>query len=108
MKKRSDAVWLHVSFDLPTLTAAQRRAANRFRKDLNRMGFWRSQLSIYVKYHPRASYVAGDMAAVKNMVPCGGLVCILTLTDHQWSQAVRFSSDEDDPGPETPEQLEIF
>lgn len=108
MKPRIDGMWLHVAFDLPTLTAEQRKAASGFRDALTRRGFSRSQLSIYVMYVPRQTHAETIISHVLLAIPPGGKVCILRLTDHQWSQADRFCADEVQEDPEQPDQLEFF
>ncbi|WP_067782898.1 CRISPR-associated endonuclease Cas2 [Actinomyces vulturis] len=103
-----DPMWCLVMFDLPTETKAQRRDANHFRNALLDLGFFRVQLSVYVRYNPSPS---GDHARVKAVVrnlPAQGQVTIVYLSDTQWSKAFRFCNAQEQDAPETPGQLMFF
>lgn len=79
------AVWLFVSFDLPTLTKDDRRYASRFRNDLLDLGFSMFQLSIY-SYYLTSKNIADSIAdKIHKMVPPNGHVSIFFITDKQFS-----------------------
>lgn len=103
------AVWLHVSFDLPTVTSAEKRNYRGFRSFLLESGFWMAQFSVYVMYFQRRSYAEPLVKEIIRRVPSGGDVVILSLSDLAWSGAVRFTNGvKKDHGGEPPEQLQIF
>lgn len=108
MRDREDAVWLHVSFDLPTTTPEQKRNYRHFREFLMKSGFSMSQFSVYIRYLRRASEAGPVGAQITAEVPPGGRVVLLTLSDHCWAQALRFSNGEPVSGGEPPDQLELF
>lgn len=79
-----NAMWLMVGFDLPTLTKADIKFANRFRNDLIDLGFSRFQLSFYTYYitsKERADLIA---TKVSKLIPPNGHVCLFFITDKQF------------------------
>nr|WP_245792890.1 CRISPR-associated endonuclease Cas2 [Boudabousia marimammalium] len=95
-------------FDLPVKTALQRRNATGFRKFLVELGFHMAQLSVYVKYLPSSGRLLSLGRSIKKMVPPGGLVQIVTITDRQWSNSVRYVNQNPVETEPKPEQLTIF
>ena len=73
-----------VMFDLPTETAAERRAYRRFRKGLIRYGFMMLQESVYVKLALNATVQNSVMEAVRRMKPEHGIINMLCLTEKQY------------------------
>lgn len=106
--KGSDPMWCVVMFDLPTITKADRRAANRFRNHLLDLGFCRAQFSVYVQYFPLSAGVAATVRQIKEELPSGGDVRILSVTDNQWSKVIRFSKKKEVTEETEPAQLLIF
>lgn len=106
--KDSEPMWCVVMFDLPVKSRIQTREANRFRNHLLDLGFCRSQLSVYVQYFPLASRIATTVKQIKSSLPEGGDVRIISVTDIQWSKAIRFSKSEPSEMENTPPQLTIF
>ena len=83
-------MWLLVMFDLPTGSPYERKAANTFRHNLLDIGFEMVQFSIYTKFcggEPRRKAV---LSKVSSAVPADGKVDILTFTDKQYENIVRF------------------
>lgn len=75
-----------VFFDLPTLTAANRREYTKFRKYLIKNGFIMLQESVYCKLALNATVSEAVAQGIrKNRLP-EGLVQILTLTEKQFSK----------------------
>lgn len=101
-------MWLFVMFDLPVGTKQERRDATLFRKNLLKRGFEMSQFSVYLKYCPsieKADSVSGQVAEI---LPPGGKVDVLMITDKQFSKMKRFYAKnkiENDP---QPRQLHLF
>ena len=78
-----------VMFDLPTETAADRRAYRKFRKGLIRHGFMMLQESIYVKLALNATVQNSVMEAVRRMKPERGNIQMLChLLRRKWWKRV--------------------
>ncbi len=75
-----------IMFDLPVLTAKQRKEYTDFRKFLLKNGFMMMQESIYCKLMQNA--VAGDtiIENIKRNKPSEGLVQVLRITEKQYSK----------------------
>lgn len=95
-------------FDLPVKTKPQRRAATQFRLLLLDLGYWRAQLSVYVRFNPTAAGSVAPIKAIKNGLPPDGDVRIVHITDKQWAKAIRFSNMDEAPAEAQPEQLGFF
>lgn len=74
-----------VSFDLPTLTAVQRRNYRKFVKFLKKQGFIMLQESVYVKLSLNQSSVDVTMRTLANNKPTEGSVIALTVTEKQFA-----------------------
>ena len=107
-KKGSEPVWCVVMFDLPVGTKNQRKQATRFRNSLLDLGFSMAQFSVYVQYLPLAARLIPIVRQIRNELPAGGDVRILTVTDIQWSKALRFSNSVESKSEEEPLPLTIF
>ena len=103
-----DGVWCMVMFDLPVKTKPQQRNANRFRKLLHDLGYWRVQYSIYVRFTPTSTGSASSIRTIRSLLPPSGEVRILHVTDKQWSKGIRFTNVAEVQTEESPEQLTIF
>lgn len=75
-----------VFFDLPTVTAADRREYSRFRKSLIKEGFLMMQESVYVKLALNATTAQSVMQAVRKKKPSRGLVQMLMVTEKQFAR----------------------
>lgn len=106
--KGSKPVWCLVMFDLPVKTRKETTEANRFRTLLLDMGFSRSQFSVYVQYLPLASRAHVLVKQIKSNLPEGGDIRIVSISDYEWSNAIRFTNKKDAPPDEQPTQLLIF
>ena len=69
-----------VLYDLPVMTAGQRRAAHQFRKLLTERGFLPVQKSVYVKLLRNESNAAAEIAQIKKAAPKDGTVNALTMS----------------------------
>ena len=74
-----------VMFDLPVLTAADRREYRRFRKFLVKTGFVMLQESVYSKLSLNATAAGTVENIVKLNAPKRGLVQLLTVTEKQYA-----------------------
>lgn len=75
-----------VFFDLPVGTAAERNAANKFRKSLVKDGFVMMQESVYCRLALNPTSANSIMAAVREYRPGKGMVQMLLVTEKQFSR----------------------
>ena len=73
-------------FDLPVLTASDRKAYRQFRKFLMKSGFVMLQESVYAKLVLNATAVRTVVENVRKNTPERGLVQLLPVTEHQFSK----------------------
>ena len=101
-------MWLFVMFDLPVGTKQERKEAASFRKNLLKRGFEMSQFSVYLKYC--ASIEKADSASnqVTKILPRGGKVDIITITDKQFSNMKRYYAKNKVKNDSQPRQLHLF
>ena len=97
-----------VMFDLPVVTASERKASNRFRLKLLDMGFLRCQLSVYMRFCTSAEQVNTFCKRVELALPDGGFVNIIQLTDKQYERIISFHCGATQPSKKTPKQYDIF
>ena len=74
-----------VFFDLPTVTAKERRDYNKFRKGLIKEGFIMMQESVYVKLALNNSIVNSEREKIKKIKPKNGIIQLLIITEKQFS-----------------------
>lgn len=101
-------MWVLVFFDLPTLTAKERKDAALFRKNLIKDGFTMLQFSIYVRHSSSWENADVHEKRVKSFLPKYGNVCIIQLTDKQFGNMVMFTNASPTPPPSGGIQLELF
>ncbi len=101
-------MWLFVFFDLPTNTKTERKAANKFRKDLLTDGFNMMQYSVYTRHCASKENADVHLLRVKGFIPSKGLVSILEITDKQYGRINNFWGNKSPPKQQTGAQLEIF
>ena len=75
-----------VFFDLPVVTAEQRREYVKFRKFLLKNGFLMLQESVYCKIALNGTAVRGIVDSVHKNSPPEGLVQLLSVTEKQYSK----------------------
>lgn len=75
-----------VFFDLPVLTAENRRAYTRFRKFLLKNGFLMLQESVYCKLALNGTAVNAIVDNVHKNKPEEGLIQLLTVTEKQYAK----------------------
>lgn len=75
-----------VMFDLPMVTAAERRAYSAFRRNLLKMGYLMLQESIYCKIAPNGVMAESMVDALKKIKPPNGVVQVLRVTEKQYNK----------------------
>lgn len=101
-------MWMMVMFDLPVVTAEERKSATEFRHFLQDEGFEMVQYSVYVRFCSGPERVQALMRRVEQALPAGGRVDILTFTDKQYENIVSFTAGRPGPSRKNPEQFELF
>jgi CRISPR-associated protein Cas2 len=94
-------MWVFCMFDLPVATKTQTKAATAYRNLLLEHGFVMKQFSIYIK--PVGTFKRARLLVKKfsKLVPDGGIVSFLYVTDRQLALAENFIGDK----PVTNEEL---
>ena len=75
-----------VMFDLPVVTAQDRKEYTRFRKYLIKSGFLMMQESIYCKLAQNATAADGIVENIRKNKPEKGLVQVMKITEKQYSK----------------------
>lgn len=75
-----------VFFDLPVLTAKERRDYRQFRKFLIKSGFMMLQESVYCKLAQNSTAAESIIDNVKKNKPGDGLVQMLKVTEKQYAK----------------------
>lgn len=101
-------LWILVFFDLPVVTAKDRKIYATFRKGLMKDGFSMFQFSIYLRHCPSRENADVHIKRVKNNLPKKGEVGILTITDKQFGMIELFRGKEESKKPAPSQQLELF
>lgn len=101
-------MWVLVFYDLPTLTAEEKKIHQQFRKKLKKDGFQMFQLSHYVRHCASRENAQVHIDRVHNFLPAQGLVMITCITDKQFGDIKIFYGKKEQPKKEIPVQLSIF
>ena len=101
-------MWILVFFDLPTETKKDRKAAAKFRKDLQGDGFTMFQFSIYIRHCASHENMEVHLKRVKSYLPEYGKVGVLYITDKQFGEMQVFYGKKADKPKPVPVQLELF
>ncbi|KQN06764.1 CRISPR-associated protein Cas2 [Sphingobium sp. Leaf26] len=101
-------MWIFVMFDLPVTTREQARAATKFREFLLDEGFEKSQFSVYAGFCNGKEQFETYMRRVESSLPDRGDVHILSFTDRQYENIVRFSGQRRRRQRKNPDQLALF
>lgn len=75
-----------VFFDLPVLTAENRRNYSRFRKYLIKNGFLMMQESVYCRMALNQNVANNIISNIRSNKPSEGLVQVLSITEKQFSK----------------------
>ena len=101
-------MWTLVMFDLPTETKKDRKAASKFRKELQQDGFAMFQFSMYIRHSSSSENADVHSKRVKKILPEHGKIGILQMTDKQFGQMELFYGCKPVDLPNVPQQLELF
>ena len=101
-------MWVFVLFDLPVVTRDERRRATRFRNDLIEDGFGMKQYSVYLRFFDSREKAEASAARIAKLVPEGGEVSVLFVTDKQFGQMLNFYGTVPKPSEKKPDQLALF
>ena len=95
-------------FDLPVASPDERRRATQFRNYLLDEGFQMSQFSIYLRYCAGKEQVEALSRRIEKAVPPRGSVHLVSITDRQYENIVRYRSREKESPRKNPGQLALF
>ena len=101
-------MWIFVMFDLPVATKAEARAATKFREFLLDEGFEKSQFSVYARFCNGKEQFEAYMRRIEAHLPSTGEIHVLSFTDRQYENIVRFSGQSRRRSKKNPEQLALF
>lgn len=101
-------MWIFVMFDLPVTTREQSRAATRFREYLLDEGFEKSQFSVYARFCNGKEQIEAYQRRIEAHLPDKGDVHVLSFTDRQYENIVRFSGQRRRRPRRNPDQLALF
>ena len=74
-----------VFFDLPTVTAENRRNYRRFRKDLISDGFFMLQESVYCRMVINEAMAKSVVDKIESFKPPVGMICVMIVTEKQFA-----------------------
>lgn len=98
-----------VFFDLPVVTASEKKAAAQFRKFLLKDGYHMVQWSVYSRICNGTDAIAMHESRLKQNLPKKGSIRLLTLTEKQYeSIEILLGEKTFDDGAESTELLNIF
>jgi len=101
-------MWIFVMFDLPVATKKEMRDATKFREFLLDEGFEMSQFSVYARFCNGKDSFDAHLARIERHLPEKGDIHVLTFTDRQYENIVRFSSQRRKRPRKNPDQLALF
>ncbi len=86
-------MWVFCMFDLPVKTEMQVRRTTAFRNLLLDNGFVMKQFSIYIKPTGSFSTARSLVKKLRLLIPDGGLVSFMYVTDRQFALVENFIGD---------------
>jgi CRISPR-associated protein Cas2 len=95
-------------FDLPTGSKKERKEASAFRNGLLDQGYEMSQFSVYLKYCSSPDRAEALEKRIKAILPSGGKVDILKITDKQFGAMKRYKAKYESKNEKKPKQLYLF
>lgn len=101
-------MWIFVMFDLPVDSKAHARQATKFREFLLDLGFEKSQFSVYARFCNGKEQLETYLRKIEANLPEQGEVHVLTFTDRQYENIVRFSGQRKRRQKKNPDQLALF
>jgi CRISPR-associated protein Cas2 len=105
--------WILVTFDLPVMTDAQRKAATRFRNDLLDDGYMMLQFSVYARACVSLERLDRHVAHLKATAPASGNIRAFFFTNQQWARSISIYGESYKHGkratdPSMPQQIEFW
>jgi CRISPR-associated protein Cas2 len=101
-------MWIFVMFDLPVGSKKEMREASKFREFLLNEGFEMSQFSVYARFCNGKDSFDSHLGRIERNLPEKGDVHVLTFTDRQYENIIRFSSQRRKRPRKNPDQLALF
>lgn len=100
-------------FDLPVMTEQERKTATRFRKQLLDHGYLMIQFSVYARPCIAYEQMETHTRRIKPLIPEGGNVKLMFLTDQQWKLSYNVIGESYDQGnretnAKMPKQVEFW
>ena len=97
-----------VMFDLPVLTANDRREYRRFRKFLIKFGFIMMQESVYSKITLNSTAAKAVVENIRKNAPEKGSVMLMIVTEKQYENIEYITGDFQSEFVTTPEKLVVL
>lgn len=97
-----------IFFDLPVITADNKRNYRKFRKHLIKNGFMMMQESVYCRLVLNQNVAEAVIKELKKQRPPEGLVQVLTVTEKQFSKMVFITGTYSSDVVDTDERLVII
>lgn len=101
-------MWIFVMFDLPVGTKREMKNATKFRQFLLDEGFEMSQFSVYARFCNGKESFEAHLSRIERNLPEKGDIHVLTFTDRQYENIIRFSSQRRQKPRKNPDQLALF
>lgn len=101
-------MWLMLFFDLPVMTKSQKDAYTDFRNFLLDQGFEMAQYSVYMRNCASKEVAEAQIKRIEHQLPAEGKVYIMSITDKQFENTVRFIQNARQAAQKNPEQLVLF
>lgn len=101
-------MWIFVMFDLPVATREEARAATKFREYLLDEGFEKSQFSVYARFCNGKEQFEAYMRRIEAHLPEKGEIHILSFTDRQYENILRYAGQRKRRPRRNPDQLALF
>jgi len=73
-------------FDLPMITAYERKIYSRFRKELIKDGYMMLQYSVYCKITNNRESAINNVRKIKKVLPQNGQIRIMVVTEKQYAK----------------------
>jgi len=97
-----------VMFDLPVREPQERKAAHDFRLALLDEGFSMAQFSVYFRFCPGQAVADALARRVTSVLPEGGKVDVLYITDRQYENIQSYRQKRLEPPARNPDQFVLL
>ena len=101
-------MWILVMFDLPVVEKEESKAAASCRKALLDRGFQMSHYSVYMRFCSSPAQAETYAKRVESVLPQGGKVHILQLTDKQYERIITYHGKTKQAANKNPDQFDLF